>query len=91
MNATEYIVEKVTIFITRPATSGIDLLLIEHPTAGIQIPAGTVEIDEEPQAAAMREAREETGLTTLRLQGYLGNRLEKLPPGKCLIYQDTTV
>ena len=42
-------------------------LVIDAPEAGIQVPAGTVEADETPAAAALREAREETGLGDLRL------------------------
>ena len=52
--------EKVTAFITR--NDGQDLLLIQHPHAGIQLPAGTVEEGESPERAVLREAHEETGL-----------------------------
>jgi len=40
---------KVTAFILRPALGGPELLLIQHPYAGIQIPAGTVEPGEDPK------------------------------------------
>ncbi len=66
------LIEKVTIFITRTAPSGLELLLFEHPHAGIQIPAGTVEAAETPEQAALREAHEESGLTGLMLREYLG-------------------
>ncbi|MBN1287486.1 MAG: NUDIX domain-containing protein [Anaerolineae bacterium] len=62
------IVEKVTAFITR----GQELLVFEHPNAGVQIPAGTVEVGEAPEAAALREAGEETGLASLSIRRYLG-------------------
>ena len=39
-------IEKATAFITRRTTSGDGLLLFEHPPAGIQIPAGMVEVGE---------------------------------------------
>ncbi len=52
---------KVTAFVTR-AHDGVDVLLIETAHAGIQFPAGTMEEGEEPAAAALREATEETGL-----------------------------
>jgi 8-oxo-dGTP pyrophosphatase MutT (NUDIX family) len=46
-------------------THGPRLLLMAHPDhadAGIQVPAGTIEADEAPHAAALRETAEETGL-----------------------------
>ena len=52
------------------------LLVFRHtqfPEAGIQVPAGTVERGEEIEAAAMREAGEETGLTDLLMEGHLGS------------------
>jgi 8-oxo-dGTP pyrophosphatase MutT (NUDIX family) len=59
-------------------TSGPRLLLFthpEHPEAGIQVPAGTMAPGEAPAAAALREAREETGLTALRLDRWIGRQL----------------
>jgi len=50
---------KVTAFITR----GADVLLIETAHAGVQFPAGTIEEGEAPEAAALREACEETALS----------------------------
>ena len=45
---------------------------VDHPEAGIQVPAGTIEEGESPADAVMREAVEETGLTDLVLQRRLG-------------------
>lgn len=56
--------------------SGKELLLFEHPSAGIQVPAGTVEIGEEPSDAALREGGEESGLEGLRVEEFLGAREE---------------
>ena len=44
----------------------------DHPDAGIQVPAGTIEIGEKPADAALREAFEETGLDGLKLAAFLG-------------------
>ena len=57
-------------------THGERLLVFEHtdfPEAGIQVPAGTVQIGESPEVAVLREAREETGLVGLQLVGELGH------------------
>jgi 8-oxo-dGTP pyrophosphatase MutT (NUDIX family) len=48
-------IEKVTAFVTREVESGHELLLFEHPNAGIQIPAGTVNPEETPEEAGRRE------------------------------------
>lgn len=59
-------------------TSGTRLLLFthpEHPEAGIQVPAGTMERGEDPAIAALREAHEESGLRALRLERWLGRSL----------------
>lgn len=53
------------------------LLVFEHtkfPEAGIQVPAGRPEEDETLEEAVMRETREETGLTDLRVVSCLGSR-----------------
>lgn len=47
----------------------------DSPEAGIQIPGGTLEPDEEAAAGALREAIEETGLTELRVVALLGEQM----------------
>ena len=66
-------IEKVIAYIT----SGDRLLVFrhtQHPEAGIQVPAGTVEGGELPEEAVLREAHEETGLDNLVIRSYLGFR-----------------
>jgi 8-oxo-dGTP pyrophosphatase MutT (NUDIX family) len=84
-------VEKVTIFVTRATAAGYDLLLFEHPSAGIQIPAGTVEVGEAVDAAASREAAEETGLSDFRVRRYLSTTDEVLPEDRRIVAEQTTV
>lgn len=52
------------------------LLVLDHvnqPDLSMQIPGGTVEAGESPVVAAIREAEEETGLTSLKLKTFLGD------------------
>ena len=84
-------VGKVTAFVTRESEQGREMALLEHPYAGIQIPAGTVEEGETLAQAVMREAREETGLKHLSIRRYLGRREYGLGPGKRIIARTTKV
>jgi len=55
----------------------------DHPEAGIQVPAGTMEAGETPEAAVLREAFEETGLAGLRIVRFLGRaRIDLRPFGR---------
>jgi len=56
---------KVAAFVTTGAGSTPRLLTIDHPDAGWQLPAGTVEEGEEPDTAVIRELHEEADLTDL--------------------------
>jgi 8-oxo-dGTP pyrophosphatase MutT (NUDIX family) len=82
---TQATTHKVTALITCRWAEEDYLLLFQHPFAGIQIPAGTVETGEDIAVAARREAWEETGLTDLGEGTYLGHREESLPDGKALM------
>lgn len=67
-------IDKVAAFITRDPERDPgrrELLVFDHsnPLAGTQVPAGTVEPGEELAVAALREAREESGLEGLLLVG----------------------
>jgi 8-oxo-dGTP pyrophosphatase MutT (NUDIX family) len=61
----------VLAYITRNTGEGVtELLVFDHldfPEAGTQVPAGTVDGDESIEAALLREAEEETGLTGCRI------------------------
>ncbi|MSQ22549.1 MAG: NUDIX domain-containing protein [Dehalococcoidia bacterium] len=59
-------VKKVTAIVARQGRAGIELLVFDHPLEDsgimIQLPAGTVEPDELPGEAVIRELLEETGV-----------------------------
>jgi 8-oxo-dGTP pyrophosphatase MutT (NUDIX family) len=84
-------IEKVTAFVTRTVNGRRELLLFQHPSAGIQIPAGTVEPGEAPEAAAIRETHEETGLRDVAIDQYLGLREVVLPNTRRMLHQSTGV
>jgi len=60
-------IAKVTALITRLGAAGPEVCVFDHPSAGVQLPAGTVEPGEDIRAGVLREAFEETGLA-VRLQ-----------------------
>lgn len=70
-------IEKVVCYVTRSRGASLDLLVFDHrddPEAGTQVPAGTVDPGEAPDAAADRELFEETGLRDLPRLGMLDAR-----------------
>lgn len=85
------LLEKVTAFILRPGTEAWEVLLFEHPTAGIQFPAGTVEEGEAPEAAALREGGEESGLSGLKLESFIGSIDERPVIGDHFVAHGTPV
>jgi len=87
---TDVILHKVAAFITRETASGLELLLLAHPYAGTQLPAGTVEENEDPRDAALREVREETGLHA-RVKAYIGYLDEEMPRDQLAVAKDTIV
>lgn len=52
----------------------------DFPEAGIQVPGGSIEQDERPEDAVLREAFEETGLAGLALGAYLGDSRHDYSP-----------
>jgi 8-oxo-dGTP pyrophosphatase MutT (NUDIX family) len=72
-------VHKVAAYIT----NGDKLLVFRHvdfPEAGIQIPCGTVNGDENLENAVLREAFEETGLAGLKTVKFLGTKIYDMRP-----------
>ena len=84
-------IEKITVFVTRQTSSGYQLLLLEHPFAGIQIPAGTVNASETPLEAAIRETYEETGLMIPSQPVSIGFQESKLEQDEAIILPPATV
>jgi 8-oxo-dGTP pyrophosphatase MutT (NUDIX family) len=86
---TDKFLPKVTAFVTRGGRNGTELLLFRHPTAGIQIPAGTVEEGETPDEAVLREVAEETGLKDVQVVKRIG-QIDELPPEASHVILQTT-
>ena len=84
-------IQKVTAFITRERPTGRQLLLFQHPQAGVQLPAGTVDEGEAWETAVLREAYEETGLTHLTIHRYLGQINNELAAGEAILNQDSHI
>lgn len=68
-------VQKVVAYVTREVQGRTQLLVYVHPAysqLGVQVPGGGVEPGEAIQEALLREVREETGLTNLKIVRLLG-------------------
>ena len=85
------VVQKVTAFIIRERKGLKELLVFKHPTAGVQIPAGTVEKGEDIETAVKREVYEETGLQFVDIENYLGCFENELGEGERIIAETTQV
>lgn len=62
-------------------THGQRLLVFRHvdfPEAGIQVPAGTVQPNEKPEAGVLREVHEETGLSDFTEVYFLGEQIRDM-------------
>lgn len=84
-------VEKVTVFVMAERDDTQQVLLLYHPHAGIQLPAGTVEAGESAMEAALREGQEETGLADLAWGGLLGEERSDLPLDQAMMALTTPV
>jgi 8-oxo-dGTP pyrophosphatase MutT (NUDIX family) len=78
---------KVTAFVTRETDLGRELLVFRHPNAGVQLPAGTIEPEESPEAAVLREVWEETGLTRVEIVRSLDIMMQPLAPDERVLLQ----
>lgn len=75
----ERLTDKVVAYITCED----QLLVFSHVDfldAGIQVPAGTVGAGETVEEAVLREASEETGLSDLKIESFLGSRVYDMRP-----------
>ncbi len=89
MQVKQRCLEKVTAFVTRQTPNGRELLVFRHPHAGVQLPAGTVNPNETPHDAVLREVREETGLTNAAIMTYLGKIEQVMENGTRMIFRDS--
>lgn len=87
----ENTLEKVSAFITQERNGVKMVLVFKHPTAGIQIPAGSVEIGEDIETTAIRETYEETGLQHVKIEKYLGCFENELAQHQRIITRTTKV
>jgi 8-oxo-dGTP pyrophosphatase MutT (NUDIX family) len=81
--------QKVTSFVVRPGPR--EVLLLRHPFAGIQFPAGAVEPGEAPEAAAVRVALEQTGFEQLGWATPAGVTVEEVVGGGWMVADTTPV
>jgi ADP-ribose pyrophosphatase YjhB (NUDIX family) len=73
---------KAYAYVTREADRASAVLVFRHrdyPEAGIQVPRGTVDLDEDPAATVVREVCEECGLCDARLIRLLARDMEAQP------------
>lgn len=85
------VIQKVAAFIIRERSGIKELLVFKHPTAGVQIPAGTVEKGEDIETAVKREVYEETGLQLVEIENYLGCFENELENNQRIIAETTQV
>ncbi len=84
-------IEKVAAFITQERNGILALLVFKHPTAGVQIPAGSVEVGEDIETAVIRETYEETGLQHVKIEKYLGCFENELDEQERIVTKTTEV
>ncbi|MBO9576299.1 MAG: NUDIX domain-containing protein [Sphingobium sp.] len=65
-------IDKAVAAVIRETDGRAQLLVFQHPTAGVQLPKGTIEPDESIALATLRELEEESGLTLDGPPHYIG-------------------
>lgn len=74
-------IAKAVAAVIREVEGRQQLLVFRHPTAGVQLPKGTIEPDETIAHATLRELEEESGLTLTAEPRYIGTWDRLLPAG----------
>lgn len=77
MNSTDRVKEELSVPtkacpVVLRRTGDLEVLAFEHPLAGFQLVKGSIEQDESPAAAAVRELLEESGLKASSVSADLG-------------------
>lgn len=80
-------IEKVVAFMIRKKEQRPQLLIFKHPAHGYQLPAGTVEENEELEVALRREVVEETGLKKIEIIQKLGEKTIYLDQNHAVLTQ----
>jgi 8-oxo-dGTP pyrophosphatase MutT (NUDIX family) len=80
--------QKVVCYIVR-AGRLLVFMHLDQPwdVTGLQVPAGTIEPGESPEVAALREAKEETGLTRLRVVRKVGETVYDMTPSRSELHR----
>lgn len=60
------------VFRRNDSSGQVELLVLQHEGGKWMLPKGTIEHGETPESVALREVREETGLSNVRVVGDLG-------------------
>lgn len=85
MEKAQLIRQKALAYIVRQSSTGWELLIFQHrglPSAGWQVPGGTIDPGKTPQAAVVREVFEESGLTQFEAVISLGDLLWQSESGR---------
>jgi ADP-ribose pyrophosphatase YjhB (NUDIX family) len=76
------LVNKACTIVLRETLAAKELLVFEHPLAGVQLVKGTIEPGELPEHAALRELCEESGICPAFATLELGRQITKTKSGR---------